>query len=370
MAFQGCDSLRLLVWLLLLQTRLGKAPMIPGTLPSLSPLPSENGLDDPGVNPQERPLTGMPETSLPLKPGGSMTPFDSMGFTPGHSFSSMSLSRQSFPPWIPPTSACGHRTARIVGGKPAPIRKWPWQVSLQVHKQHICGGSLISKWWVMTAAHCVYGHLDYVVSMGEADLWSSMSVKIPVQDIIVHQDYSVMRTIVHDIALVLLAFPVNYSVNIQPVCIPEKSFLVQPGTLCWVTGWGKTIERGRSSRVLREVDLSIIRHERCNQILKDITGRIFTLVQEGGVCGYNKKGGDACQGDSGGPMVCEFNKTWVQVGIVSWGLGCGRIGYPGIYTESLSDTALLPNPLHSLSSRLLPGTTLDKSGIIRVSGRV
>lgn len=39
------------------------------------------------------------------------------------------------------------------------------------------------------------------------------------------------------------------------------------------------------------------------------------------------------QGDSGGPMVCEFNKTWVQVGIVSWGLGCGRIGYPGIYTE-------------------------------------
>lgn len=53
-----------------------------------------------------------------------------------------------------------------------------------------------------------------------------------------------MRTVVHDIALVLLAFPVNYSVNIQPVCIPEKSFLVQPGTLCWVTGWGKVLEQG------------------------------------------------------------------------------------------------------------------------------
>lgn len=39
------------------------------------------------------------------------------------------------------------------------------------------------------------------------------------------------------------------------------------------------------------------------------------------------------QGDSGGPLVCEFDKTWVQVGIVSWGIGCGRKGYPGIYTE-------------------------------------
>lgn len=52
---------------------------------------------------------------------------------------------------------------------------------------------------------------------------------------------------------------------------------------------------GRSSRVLREVELNIIRHEKCNQILKDIMGRIFTLVQEGGVCGYNMRGGDACQ---------------------------------------------------------------------------
>ncbi|GAB1294738.1 Serine protease 44 [Apodemus speciosus] len=176
-------------------------------------------------------------------------------------------------------------------------------------------------------------HLDYVVAMGEADLRSRMAVRIPVQDIIVHQDFSVMRTIVHDIALVLLAFPVNYSVNIQPVCIPEKSFLVKAGTLCWVTGWGKIVEQGSSSKVLREVALNIIRHEKCNQILKDIQGKVFAVVQEGGVCGYNEKGGDACQGDSGGPMVCEFNNTWVQVGIVSWGLGCGRFGYPGVYTE-------------------------------------
>lgn len=56
-----------------------------------------------------------------------------------------------------PAPGCGRRSSRIVGGEPAEERKWPWQVSLQVDSSHICGGSLISKWWVMTAAHCVYG---------------------------------------------------------------------------------------------------------------------------------------------------------------------------------------------------------------------
>ncbi|XP_050996688.1 serine protease 44-like [Acomys russatus] len=326
MALQGGDSLGLLVWLLLLQTRLGEARMVPGPL-SPSPLPSEDGLNDP----QERPLSEMSETSGAPEPGGSIMPLDSMTFAP-RQFSTTPLSRKPFPTWIPGALACGHRTARIVGGKLAAERKWPWQVSLQVYRQHICGGALISKWWVMTAAHCVYGHLDYEVLMGEVDLLSPMSVKIPIQDIIVHQDYSVMGPIVHDIALALLAFPVNYSVYIQPVCLPERSFSIQPGTLCWVTGWGRIVEQGRQSRVLRELELRIIHQEECNQILKDSLGSIFTLVQEGTVCAYSEKG-DACQGDSGGPMVCELNKTWVQVGIVSWGVGCGREGHPGVYTE-------------------------------------
>lgn len=118
MAFQGSDYLGLLVWLLLLQARLGKArSIVPGSL-SLSPPSSENGLDDSGVNPQERPLTGMPETSLPPKPGDSTRPLNLMAFTPGQSFSTMRLSRQPFPTWIPPTSG------EVSGPWPA-AENWP-----------------------------------------------------------------------------------------------------------------------------------------------------------------------------------------------------------------------------------------------------
>ncbi|XP_059124745.1 serine protease 44-like isoform X2 [Peromyscus eremicus] len=321
MALPGSASLGLLARFLLLQTQLGEARMVPGTL-SLAPLPLEDGLDGLGARPREKPLTGIPETSQAPQPAGGVMSPNSVAFTPDHSFSTITLSQERFPTWIPTTAGCGRRSSRIVGGKPAEERKWPWQVSLQVENYHICGGSLISK--------C---HLNYVVSMGEINLSSKNAVNIPVQDIIVHQDYSVMGSIVNDIALALLAFPVNYTVSIQPVCLPDRAFLVQAGTQCWVTGWGRTFERGRASGQLHEVELSIIRHEQCDQILRESTGKLFTQVQEGSVCGYSERGGDSCQGDSGGPLICEFNETWVQVGIVSWGIGCGRKGFPGVYTE-------------------------------------
>ncbi|XP_068839230.1 serine protease 44-like [Capricornis sumatraensis] len=152
---------------------------------------------------------------------------------------------------------CGHRKMRIVGGRPAPDRKWPWQVSLQINNVHMCGGSLIAPRWVLTAAHCIFGFEEYTVRMGSTLLRPQLGMVIPVRDIVCHSFYDV-RTLINDIALVLLAHSVNYSAFIQPVCLP---------------------------------------------------------------------------GDSGGPLVCEFNDTWVQVGIVSWGIACGRSELPIVYTE-------------------------------------
>lgn len=71
---------------------------------------------------------------------------------------------------------------------------------------------------------------------------------VPVRDIVMHYDYTSSGTIRHDIALVLLDFPVNYSSYIQPICLPEKTFKVPADTPCWVTGWGRLHETGETTK--------------------------------------------------------------------------------------------------------------------------
>lgn len=91
-------------------------------------------------------------------------------------------------------------------------------------------------------------YVEYTVKMGDIYMrhTSDMAVKIPVKDIVIHKDYNPLGLIENDIALVLLEFPVNFSTHIHPVCLPEKAFLVQAGTECWVTGWGKLSEKGKT----------------------------------------------------------------------------------------------------------------------------
>ncbi|EAW64785.1 hCG2041452 [Homo sapiens] len=233
------------------------------------------------------------------------------------------------------SQACGHRVSRMIGGLPAPNKKWPWQVSLQTSNIHHCGGSLIDRRWVLTAAHCVFrgcgweGGRWLLAGIGRWDqAWKHL------EDIIFPSNFD-FATLTSDIALALLAYSVNYSSHIQPACLPEKLFEVEAGTECWVTGWGQVSESvsGPMPLVLQETELNIMRHEKCCEMLKNKNISKSKMVTRGTVCGYNDQGKDACQGDSGGPLVCELNGTWVQVGIVSWGIGCGRKGYPGVYTE-------------------------------------
>uniref|UniRef100_A0A8D2DSB3 Peptidase S1 domain-containing protein n=1 Tax=Sciurus vulgaris TaxID=55149 RepID=A0A8D2DSB3_SCIVU len=311
MASRG-GGLGLLAWLLLLRPRLGEARA--ASAPPASPPPTTGELLTP---PMAAGPTG-PAVFGSVDPGSYRT-------------QAQARSEEETTTKVEFTSACGQRSMRIVGGRPAESGKWPWQVSLQVENQHICGGSLISNQLVLTAAHCIYGHLEYTVKLGIGDLRFERAVVVPVKDVVVHQYYAAFGFIENDIALALLAFPVNYSTFIQPICLPEKAFLVEANTLCWVTGWGKLHELGPD--ILQEVELSIIRYEECNDIFQRKMKTRAQLVKEGTVCGYNEEGKDSCQGDSGGPLVCEFNETWIQVGIVSWGIGCGRQGYPGVYTE-------------------------------------
>ncbi|XP_060753667.1 suppressor of tumorigenicity 14 protein isoform X2 [Neoarius graeffei] len=235
---------------------------------------------------------------------------------------------------------CGERPYklnRIVGGQDANVGDWPWQVSLHYHTSgHVCGASIISDKWLLSAAHCfMTGDPLY----REASKWRTYSgmndqqnydddVQMrTVKTIIPHENYNFL-TYDNDIALLELEEPLVFSSTVYPVCLPSSSRVFPPGTPCWVTGWGALREGGRPSLILQTAEVKIINDTVCDMVIDgQVTSRMLCS-------GFLAGGVDACQGDSGGPLVCLSKANiWFQAGIVSWGEGCARRNKPGIYTR-------------------------------------
>ncbi|XP_044533692.1 tryptase beta-2-like [Gracilinanus agilis] len=241
---------------------------------------------------------------------------------------------------------CGQRkySGRIKGGQDSSVTRWPWQASLQFKNYHLCGGTLIHQYWVLTAAHCFLNFENpryWKVQLG------SDSLRIPRFHINRLFRYSVTKIILHpkysgsppkDIALLQLRSPAFLKINIQPVCLPNSTDTFKNVTMCWITGWGKTDQDKLLKRpwILQEAEVPFIDQKTCDQSYqKSLKDQKYTpIIYDDMLCaGYLEGKKDACQGDSGGPLVCEVNKIWHQAGIVSWGKGCGNPFFPGVYTN-------------------------------------
>ncbi|KAG5271940.1 hypothetical protein AALO_G00185900 [Alosa alosa] len=231
---------------------------------------------------------------------------------------------------------CGvrpYKHNRIVGGQDADIGEWPWQVSLHFRTNaHVCGASIISNTWLLSAAHCFQNDNagDWLTYSGLRDQFKVTDKDVQlrkVKTIIPHPDYNPM-TFDYDIALLELEQPLKFTNLIHPICLPAKSHVFSAGTPCWVTGWGTLREGGLLAQVLQKAEVKIINDTVCNVVTEgQVTSRMMCS-------GFLRGGVDACQGDSGGPLVClsEAGK-WFQSGIVSWGEGCARRNKPGVYTR-------------------------------------
>uniref|UniRef100_A0A8C2B7G7 Suppression of tumorigenicity 14a n=1 Tax=Cyprinus carpio TaxID=7962 RepID=A0A8C2B7G7_CYPCA len=231
---------------------------------------------------------------------------------------------------------CGKKAytkSRIVGGQEADMGEFPWQVSLHIkNTAHVCGASIISDRWLVTAAHCVQD--DAKVKYGQPGTWEAylglhrqiekqQATKRFLKQIIPHKNYN-SYTYDNDIALMELDSPVTFNETIRPICLPSATDVFPAGETVTITGWGATRE---GAPVLQKANVRIINSTVCDELMNgQITSRMTCAgVLTGGV--------DACQGDSGGPMSYFSNDRMFLAGVVSWGDGCARRNKPGIYTN-------------------------------------
>ncbi|XP_059620668.1 trypsin-like [Phlebotomus argentipes] len=223
---------------------------------------------------------------------------------------------------------------RIIGGTQAVIGEFPGKVSLQTRLgSHFCGGTLIDLTHILTAAHCVTDSRAQVlnpaaiqimagdVSIVRNDAAPTREVRF-LSHIFVHPDYDI-ATMENDIAVLRLSLPFRLQ---QGVVSPQPLSRSIPavGTVCNLAGWGTTAEGSNTpSPTLQRVDLDIIDTDRCNQSYRG-------LLSANMFCAGHMAGGrDSCQGDSGGGLMCNN----IVTGIVSFGYGCGRRHFPGVYID-------------------------------------
>jgi secreted trypsin-like serine protease len=230
--------------------------------------------------------------------------------------------------------------ADIIGGTPAGTGEFPFMAAIldetrggnDFNKQ-FCGGSLISASWVLTAAHCAEGMSadDLAVAVGRTLLNSTQGERHDVANVYMHPRFNIPVGLAHDAALLRLTTPVT-SPTITPIRLAAEPPAADDqfeaaGTMLTVIGWGTVSTRKPSyPNDLRKVDVPVVSDTTCR-------GAYGASLDAATMVCAGAPNIDSCYGDSGGPLFAKNGGSPVQVGIVSWGNGCAKRRFPGVYSE-------------------------------------
>ncbi|CAG7818307.1 unnamed protein product [Allacma fusca] len=237
----------------------------------------------------------------------------------------------------PRVADCGN--LKVVGGTQAPAGTYPFMAALMSKGRQFCGGSLIDSRHILTAAHCVQHMTANDVANFRIYL-GARNVRLPnepgrkvyqVSRVLYNRGFS-MQTLHDDIAIVRLAEDVReFNEKIQAICLSTGDPPYDGGSSkATLSGWGKQGQNLPQSPQLLQVTLPVLTNAACRAKYGSYAPAGIT---EGMVCAGGG-GKDACQGDSGGPLQRPsptFPGKTEQIGVVSWGIGCGT--YPGVYTR-------------------------------------
>ncbi|MFD0060374.1 S1 family peptidase [Streptomyces sp. NPDC056637] len=241
----------------------------------------------------------------------------------------------------------------VIGGRSVRVADSPWMVALSSRDRfggtrsgQFCGGVVVGRSTVMTAAHCLSPEVlgtaprgvgDLKVIAGRDDLRTETGVEIPVRRTWVNPDYD-PETNSGDVAVVTLNAPLPKRYVIPMAGAGDSAYTAGTGAV--VYGWGDTTGAGDYENMLRAADLQVFADSACEAAYpgsSEGTFRARTML-----CAGEPKGGrDACQGDSGGPLVAHGR----LIGIVSWGSGCGRPQSPGVYARVSEAMRVMAKPV-------------------------
>lgn len=214
--------------------------------------------------------------------------------------------------------------SRIVGGQETTIDRFPNMVNLRRNGQFSCGGSLLTSRCILTAAHCVYRIpvKDLTIHAG-ASLLNTPNLQVrQVESSFVSKLYS-PYTLNMDVAILKLIEPLSLDSTVQIIGLCAHS--PKPDEFVSIVGWGVTSEGSSDpSDQIRTANIPVLSRQSCTKAYRgqaQITSTMFCATVPGVM--------DSCSGDSGGPVIYQG----CVCGIVSWGFGCARKEYPGVYTN-------------------------------------